>query len=208
MKLHFALASPFARKVRVAAIELGIEDKLELVPTVVAPGQPNAEYAGRFNPIRRIPALTLSDGRTLIDSTVICEYLCDMVGGGKLFPKPSGRRWAVMTDHSLATGMTEIAVLLRYETALRPDANRWQSWIDDHTEKINNGLAAFEQRAFEPGDSTVDISRIALACFLGYLDFRFSDSIPWRGDAPQLSAWYETFSERPSMRNTQPEPSA
>src|SRR5664279_4755317 len=41
MKLSFSPASPFARKVRIAAIELGLIDKIEFIPAVVAPGQPN-----------------------------------------------------------------------------------------------------------------------------------------------------------------------
>lgn len=204
MKLHFALASPFARKVRVCAIELGLSDKIELVPTPVAPGKSNDEYAGRFNPLRRIPALTLSDGLTIIDSVVICEYLDNMDGNSNLFPKPSTRRWQVLTDHALADGMTELAVMIRYETALRPEDKRWQLWVEDHWEKIHNGLAAFEKRAPKPDDDAVDISRVALACLLGYLDFRFDES-GWRDKYPALAAWYTVFSERPSMTNTVPE---
>jgi glutathione S-transferase len=41
MKLTFSPASPFARKVRIAAIELGLIDKIELTPAAVAPGQKN-----------------------------------------------------------------------------------------------------------------------------------------------------------------------
>jgi glutathione S-transferase len=205
MKLHFALASPFARKVRVVASELGLEEKIELVPTPVAPGKSNEDYAGRFNPIRRIPALTLSTGTTIVDSVVICEYLCNLSGGSKLFPKPSTRRWEVLSDHALANGMTELAVLLRYETALRPKENQWPVWIEDHQEKIRNGIAAFEARQLDPQDDALDISRVALACLLGYLDFRHSENIPWRQQAPTLCAWYDQFSERPSMLNTRPD---
>jgi glutathione S-transferase len=45
MKLTFSPASPFARKVRIAAIELGLIDRIEFVPETVAPGQPNEQYA-------------------------------------------------------------------------------------------------------------------------------------------------------------------
>ena len=41
MKLTFSPASPFARKVRIAAIELGLVDKIEFVPTTVVPAQAN-----------------------------------------------------------------------------------------------------------------------------------------------------------------------
>ena len=45
MKLTFSPASPFARKVRIAAIETGLIDKIEFMPTTVVPGQPNEEYS-------------------------------------------------------------------------------------------------------------------------------------------------------------------
>jgi len=40
MKLSFSPASPFARKVRIAAIELGLIDKIEFVPAAVVPASP------------------------------------------------------------------------------------------------------------------------------------------------------------------------
>jgi len=48
MKLTFSPSSPFARKVRIAAIELGLIDKIEFVPTTVVPGQPNDEYSNMY----------------------------------------------------------------------------------------------------------------------------------------------------------------
>ena len=50
MKLTFSPASPFARKVRIAAIELGLIDKIEFVPASVAPGTANDEYS-RISPL-------------------------------------------------------------------------------------------------------------------------------------------------------------
>ena len=85
MKLSFSPASPFARKVRIAAIELGLIDRLEFVPTAVSPGQPNEEYS-RVNPVKKLPALTLDDGEVIVDSYVIVEYLDELAGGGKLIP--------------------------------------------------------------------------------------------------------------------------
>ena len=43
MKLTFSPASPFARKVRIAAIKTGLIDRIEFTPATVAPGQPNEE---------------------------------------------------------------------------------------------------------------------------------------------------------------------
>src|SRR4029453_738939 len=54
MKLTFSPASPFARKVRIAAIELGLIDKIEFVPATVAPGTANAEYS-KITPLKKLP---------------------------------------------------------------------------------------------------------------------------------------------------------
>jgi glutathione S-transferase len=45
MKLFYAPQSPFARKARAAAIELGLEERLHLEYAEVVPGRPNTNYA-------------------------------------------------------------------------------------------------------------------------------------------------------------------
>ena len=82
MKLTFSPTSPFARKVRIAATELGLFDKIELVATTVAPTQANAAYAHDVNPLRKLPALILDDGLVIVDSYNITEYLDELAGGG------------------------------------------------------------------------------------------------------------------------------
>jgi glutathione S-transferase len=49
----------------------------------------------------------------------------------------------------------------------------------------------------------IDVSQIALACCLGYADFRFS-GFGWPARAPRVSAWYRVFLQRPSMSTTAP----
>jgi glutathione S-transferase len=100
MKLTYSAASPFARKVRIAAIELGLIDKIELVPTTVAPGQPNDEYS-KIYPLKKIPAMILDNGDIIVDSYVIVEYLDELAGGGKLIPASGTVRWKVKSDHSM-----------------------------------------------------------------------------------------------------------
>ena len=92
MKLTFSPGSPFARKVRIAAIELGLIDKIELVPATVAPTQPNEAYSHDISPLRKLPALILDDGKVIVDSYVIVEYLDELAGGGKLVPASGAMR--------------------------------------------------------------------------------------------------------------------
>ncbi|WP_137391197.1 glutathione S-transferase family protein [Rhodoligotrophos defluvii] len=207
MKLIYAPQSPFARKVRAAAIELGLADRFELEFVQLTPGQKNRDYASSVNPLRKLPALVLDDGQTIVDSTVICEYLDALAGGGKLVPVSGPERWRILTQHAVAQGMMDAMILVRYETWLRPEPHRWAEWIDDQWDKALSGLAWFESRAeiaLRQGGGRIDLSQLALACGLGYLDFRFPET-GWRERFPKLAAWYGVVLNRPSLAQTKPE---
>ena len=202
MKLHYAPQSPFARKVRAAAIELGLGGRIDLEYTEVVPGQPNRAYGQSYNPLRKIPALVTDDGITIYDSTVICEYLDDLAGGGILIPQQAPRRWRVLTNHALAQGLCDSVILLRYETWLRPEALRWSSWTDEHWDKINSGLAWFDQNNAEL-DGSVNIAHLALGSLLGYIDLRWPKN-GWRDRFPAVSDWFTKLECRPSFLETRP----
>src|SRR4029450_7162783 len=85
MKLTFSPASPFARKVRIAAIETGLIDRIEFTPAPRAPGQAHEEYS-KITPLKKLPVLILDNGDVILDSYVIVEYLDELAGGGKLIP--------------------------------------------------------------------------------------------------------------------------
>ena len=203
MQLHHAAPSPFARKTRVVARELGLSDRIELVAVHVTPGRENAAYAA-VNPLRKVPALTLADGTTLVDSTLICLYLDDLAENATLIPDEGDRRWRVLNAHAIANGMTEAAVALRYETFFRPEERRWDLWSGDLADKIESGLAWFEARAGDGSKTpSLDLGSVALGCLLGYLDFRFPE-LDWRERRPRLATAYETLAERESFRESVP----
>src|SRR5246127_1092337 len=124
MKLTFSPASPFARKVRIAAIELGLIDKIEFVPTSVAPRTPNDEYS-KIHPLKKLPVLILDNGDVILDSYVIVEYLNE-IAGGNLIPAYGPTRWKVKTDHAVLQGMLDAMLLCRYEKMVRPQGLQLQ----------------------------------------------------------------------------------
>ncbi len=202
MKLVTAAASPFARKVRVLIIELGLQEAVNLQdPGAVTPVSNNA-VLNAINPLGMLPALELDNGDCLYDSPVICEYL-DHIADGSLFPSEPSRRFQALGLQALGDGILELSVALRYETALRPQALRWQEWIDHQNEKIERGLDALESRceSFEPSPL---IGEFTVACTLGYRDFRFADS-DWRPGRPALTQWFSQIMQRDSLANTIPE---
>jgi glutathione S-transferase len=200
LKLFYAAASPFVRKCLVAAIELGIRDRIELVPAAAHPVNRDANVVAR-NPLGKVPTLITDDGLVLYDSRVICDYL-NREGDGSLVPRNATERLRVLTRQALADGVMDAAVLTRYETLARPEALRWNDWITGQLAKVNSGLDALEGEAATFGDR-IDLSTIAFACALDYLDFRFA-SLGWRDARPNTSAWFEWIHGRDSMVETRP----
>lgn len=199
MLLRYSTTSPFVRKVTVTAAEIGLSDQIARKET--NPWDP-ADDLPRDNPLGKVPALVLDDGRRLYDSAVICEYLDTLHDGEKLFPAEGERRWQAMTLHTLADGILESAVTRFVERTRRPSELFWAEWDNRQSEKIVRALDELE-RCSDFFQARLTIAHIAAACALGYLDFRLPEE-DWRSGRAKLSAWYETFSQRPSMRETAP----
>ncbi|WP_291856730.1 glutathione S-transferase family protein [Bradyrhizobium sp.] len=203
MKLTFSPASPFARKVRIAAIETGLIDRIEFISAAVTPGQPNEEYT-KITPLKKLPVLILDNGEVILDSYVIVEYLDELAGGGKLIPVSGPERWRVKSDHSLLQGMLDSMLLCRYENMTRPEPLRWKAWSDDHWNRAWTGMARFENRP-ETLSAPFNIAQAGLVCVLGYADFRFADC-GWRKAYPKLDAFHQKMLERPSVKISAPPP--
>ena len=202
MTLFHSPLSPFVRKVMVVLHETGQLERVQLQPVNISPvsGDPQLN---QDNPIGKIPALRLEDGTVLHDSRVILDYFDHQHVGNPLIPRDGSARWRRLTLASMADGIMDAAVLVRYESALRPPEKHWAPWLDEQRNKIRRTLAELEADAIAELASHFDIAAISVACALGYLDFRHPD-LHWRDANPQLAAWYAEVSQRPSMLETQP----
>ena len=201
MKLHWSPRSPFVRKVMVFAHEVGLAARIELIRTVVAMSQANRELL-RVNPIGKIPTLITDEGEALFDSTVICEYLDSLHGGPRYFPQAPRERWRALRWHALGDNMLDNLILWRNEI-LRPKAQQSPELLAALEAKIRSSLAFLDTQAAPLGQTPIGIGHVGIATALGYLDFRFP-GMAWRDEHPGIAAWYETFSQRPSIRNTLP----
>lgn len=202
MKLYYATASPFARKVRVMLAEIGSAAQVELVDTKTAPDKTDGDLQA-VNPLGKIPCLILSNGESLYDSRVICEYLDVVLGSRVMCPREGSERWTALRRQAIGDGIMDAGVLLRYESALRPSEKFWSVWYDAQVQKIARSLNSLGKEVDSFNDQ-VDIGLIACACALSYLDFRFPD-LKWREGREGLEKWYSAFALRMSMRNTEPE---
>jgi glutathione S-transferase len=187
--LRSSPASPFGRKVKIAAALLGLSDRIEIdVADTMDPG----EALRLQNPLGKIPTLVLEGGETLFDSRVIVEYLDHLAGGGRLIPAGEAR-FPVLRLQALADGLADAALMQVYEGRFRAEAQRVQTWVDHQAGKVERAIATLERDYAEPGRA-MTVGEIAQACALGYLDLRFAGS--WRAGHPRLAAWLADFEAR------------
>jgi glutathione S-transferase len=197
VKLFWSAASPYARKVLACAIAREIDKRIELIPTKVQLSEPALIAA---NPLSKIPCLITGDGTSLFDSPVICEYL-DSIDDGTLpmFPRAGRGRWRALKQQAMADGILDAAVPLRRELQNPRDAAR-EAWIARQKAAISRTLDELEK---DPPHEALDIGSIAVACALGYLDFRFGGE-PWRPTHPRLNTWFAAFEKSPPIARTVP----
>jgi len=207
-KLSGSLASPYVRKVRVLIEEKGLQSQVKLMTLALSPIAPDKALSAK-NPLGKIPLLECPDGTLLYDSRVICEYLDGLSESPRLIPASGPERWSVLRLQALADGILDAGVLIRYETFLRPEAFRWAEWLIGQGQKVQAALDQLEQEV-NSFSTTPDLGNIAVACAFGWLHFRKPLAAlpglqePLAEAWPQLQAWYENFSQRPSLQATLP----
>ena len=202
MDLLSSPSSPFVRKCRVLAIETGVDRDITIVTVGVTPVAPN-DRVNANNPVGKIPVLVLDDGSALHDSRVIAEYLDSLHASARMFPDEPAARWRSLRLQSIGDGIMDAGVLMRFDSNVRPEPYRWQDFHDAQAGKVTRALDALEAEVADLGDDA-SIGTIAVACALGYLDFRFANIIDWRAGRQGLAAWYARFAARPSMQETMP----
>lgn len=201
MVLHWSPRSPYVRKVAIAAHELGLQDRIERVRTVVGGTEPHHELM-RENPLGKIPTLVLADGTVIYDSPVVCEAL-DRMAGGSLFPADWPARLVALRWQALGSGMLDIS-LLRLTERNKPEEKRSAPHEALWKGKIDCCIDALEREAEALAATPFNIGHIAIGVALGYLDFRFAAEA-WREGHPKLAAWYAGFNARPSVAANMPQ---
>ncbi len=196
MKLYYSKASPFARKVRVSAILLGLDAQIELIEANPLTDPPELLEA---NPLGLIPTLVTQDGFAFFESPVICEYLNGIAKDLPIIPASGAARWISLRLQALGDGIMTAAVLRRKLSVQgkmapqHPLAMRQQA-------AVTRTLDTLER---QPPGRHIDIGMISVACALGYLDLRYPDE-PWREGRPLLAGWFEEVSRRDCMQRTDP----
>jgi len=198
MKLLGSTRSPYFRKVRVAAIEKGID--LDIVEV-----RANAPEVAAANPLAKIPTLVRDDGQALYDSSVIVEYLDGLGDGPKLIPDTFEPRIEVKRWEALASGVMDATVAIYHGNQL-PEGERKAELYVRQRKKIDAALATMDKglggRDFCCGD-TLTLADIASGSALSYLDSNLAD-LDWRKGHPALARLAGRLAVRDSFKAIAP----
>lgn len=196
MQLFLNATSPFARVARIAALEKGLAERVQLVwsdpwnhdPALLA-----------VHPQLRIPVLVTDEGQAIAESLLIAQYL-DQIGTGPALVPPA-QCAAVLAQASVGYGLMEAAfavVIARKYQGAEADASVLGQ---RRLAALCRTLAQLEQTPPRPVGADFGLDQITVAVGLEYVRFRLPALLPAE-TTPRLHAWLEAARQRPSLHAT------
>ena len=203
MKLYVSTFAPNPRRVTMFIAEKGIGG-IEQVIIDIAANEHKSEAFVAKNPMARVPALELDDGRVLCETRAICTYL------EGLHPEPNlmGEGFEERAFIEMADRRVEMHLFLGIANSVRhthpglamleqpqfPDFGASQGEkMREHARWLDGELA---RRPFVAGErfTVADITAwCALEFARGLMKFK-----PGAEGMPHLQAWRDRMAERPS----------
>ncbi|EHC98712.1 putative GST-like protein YibF [Salmonella enterica subsp. enterica serovar Wandsworth str. A4-580] len=211
MKLIGSYTSPFVRKISVLLLEKGITfEFINELPYEADNG------VAQYNPLGKVPALVTEKGEYWFDSPIIAEYIELLDIAPAMLPRDPMAALKVRQLEALADGIMDAALVSVREQA-RPAAQQSETELLRQREKINRSLDMLESYLSDGTlkTDTVNLATIAIACAVGYLNFRRVAPGPielkaaqrvapgWCVSRPHLVKLVETLFQRESFARTE-----
>ncbi|ENA63489.1 glutathione S-transferase [Escherichia coli] len=199
MKLVGSYTSPFVRKLSILLLEKGIT--FEFINELPY----NADNGvAQFNPLGKVPGLVTEEGECWFDSPIIAEYIELMNVAPAMLPRDPLESLRVRKIEALADGIMDAGLVSVREQA-RPAAQQSEDELLRQREKINRSLDVLEGYLVDGTlkTDTVNLATIAIACAVGYLNFR-RVAPGWCVDRPHLVKLVENLFSRESFARTEP----
>ena len=199
MKLVGSYTSPFVRKLSILLLEKGIT--FEFINELPY----NADNGvAQFNPLGKVPVLVTEVGECWFDSPIIAEYIELMNVAPAMLPRDPLESLRVRKIEALADGIMDAGLVSVREQA-RPAAQQSEDELLRQREKINRSLDVLEGYLVDGTlkTDTVNLATIAIACAVGYLNFR-RVAPGWCVDRPHLVKLVENLFSRESFARTEP----
>jgi glutathione S-transferase len=203
MRLFYSAGSPFARLVRIALLETGLDacvTKQELTRARLY--SPESDVLA-LNPVGRVPTLELDDGTISTESKLILDYIDAFNPGQKLLPRDGSDGWRTLAEMGQALGLLE-GIVTWMRALLPPEPQRAVEAIARESVRVNRAADALEgaiPRGAYAGP--LNAAQIVLGTALGLVEPRLP-VWKWREGRSNLSAWYDVIAARPSFRATAP----
>jgi glutathione S-transferase len=203
MRLLYSVGSPFARLVRVALLETGLDARVTKQELTRARLYSPESDVLALNPVGRVPTLELDDGTILTESKLILDYIDALNPGPKLLPRDGSDGWRTLAEMGQALGLLE-GVVTWLRSLVPPEPQRAVELIARESTRANRAADALE-RAVAQGAYAghINAAHIALGTALGLVEPRLP-VWKWRERRPRLSDWYDAIAARPSFRTTEP----
>jgi len=199
-ELHTFLLSPFCRKVRLTLGEKALEvDLIEHAPWERPAG------LLKLNPACEVPVLVEDNGRRVIESNAICEYLEETYSDHALLPetppaRAEVRRLVGWFDVKFRNEVTENLLSERIYKRLRKQGEPDSSFIRAGTTNLRTHLEYLswlaERRHWLAGER-ISFADFAAAGHLSCLDY--IGAVPWE-EFPLAKGWYAKLKSRPAFR--------
>lgn len=206
MQLYLNATSPYARVVRIVALEKGLHD----LSLCWCDPWADDDALLAVNPAGRVPALVTDEGLALTESLLIGQYLDTQGDGDTLLP--GDRLASVLELAGLGQGLMDAAfhtVIARKHHGIDADMSLLGQ---RRLRAIGRLLAGLEERAKLRGTAAspalgnlvlgnITLGDIVVAVALDYLAFRLPE-LNWPDKHPALAGWQRDITDRDSFQAT------
>lgn len=199
-KLHHFWLSPYCRKVRLLLKEKALDFELVLEKV----WEKRDEFLA-LNPAGLVPVLIEHDGRVLVESLAICEYLDEVYTNKSLIgfdpaQRAETRRLVSWFDlkfgREAGDALVFEKVLRRFMAEGQPDSAVIRVAHQNMRYHLDYIGWLAERRKWLAGDD-FSLADIAAAAHLSCVDYL--GDVPWE-DYPLVKDWYVRVKSRPSFR--------
>lgn len=197
MKLYGTMQSPFVRRVRIVAHEVGAP--FDFVDVAQEEG---LSQLRAVNPIWKMPVVEV-DNAVILDSHVIIEWLLENYGTRKIRAIDSANRWRERNIMTVIDGALDSAINVFYLKRDGHDPDKIPYMVKQKS-RIESAMSWLEKQlegSFFTEDRRVGLAEIYLETALGWMTYR--DAYPVARH-PSLVRFREAHAWIPSFATTSP----
>ena len=208
MELYSIDWSPWVRKVRIAAIERGIDSNIKLIPADIGFADKTLKIVesnlSTLNPSGRVPTLITDNGQSIYDSTVIVHYLDSIGKEFSIIPKDNDKKINCLKINALVDEIIDSLRHISLENR-RAENIRLSHWLDALDKKVRRGIEVIESNIdflSSSNSQVLNLADISIIILLGTI--KRNPKSNYDIFSNNLNAWFNQMSERESVKRTKP----